>query len=33
MTFNRQSIASKLLFWSCLSATIVIAAIVAFIKF
>ena len=33
MTSNRQSIASKLLFWSCLSATIVIAAIVAFIKF
>ena len=33
MTFNRQSIATKLLFWSCISATIVIAAIVAFIKF
>ena len=33
MNFNRRSIASKLLFWSCLSATIVIAAIVAFIEF
>ena len=33
MKFNRRSIASKLLFWSCLSATIVIAAIVAFIEF
>ena len=32
MNFNRRSIASKLLFWSCLSATIVIAAIVAFIE-
>ena len=32
MNFNRQSISSKLLFWSCISATIVIAAIVAFIK-
>ena len=33
MSFNRQSISSKLLFWSCISAAIVIAAMVSFIKF
>ena len=32
MNFDRKSISSKLLFWSCVSAAIVIAAIVTFIK-
>jgi methyl-accepting chemotaxis protein len=32
MNFGPKSISSKLLFWSCLSATVVIAAIVVFIK-